>query len=51
MVEDFFERDGDGGRWIFSWRWNLFQWESGLLDQLMAILNPVNLLLVEDCWR
>jgi hypothetical protein len=51
MVNEFFDRDEDGGRWSFSWRRNLFLWEIGLLDQLIAILNPVNLLLVEDCWR
>jgi hypothetical protein len=38
MVNEFFVRDVDGGRWCFAWRRNLFQWELDLLGQLIELL-------------
>jgi hypothetical protein len=49
-VDEFFASDGVGVKWFFSWRRPLFLWETDLLDNLLAILEPVNLSLVEDFW-
>jgi hypothetical protein len=49
-IDEFFVSDGVGVKWSFYWRRPLFLWESDLLDNLLATLEPVNLSLVEDYW-
>jgi hypothetical protein len=51
MVNEFFVRDVDGGRWCFTWRRNLFQWELDLLGHLIEILERVTLSSFDDSWR
>ncbi|KAK2446021.1 hypothetical protein QL285_016880 [Trifolium repens] len=51
VVADFFVRSGDGGRWSFSWRRSLFQWELDLVNHLEEILTPIVLKPEEDSWR
>jgi hypothetical protein len=50
VVVEFFTREGDGGRWSFSWRRTLFQWELVLVTNLLELLEPVNLSMVDDSW-
>jgi hypothetical protein len=51
MVEEFFCKGWGWLQVVFLLAKILFQWESDLLDNLLEILEPVTLSLLEDSWR
>ncbi|GAU19692.1 hypothetical protein TSUD_78170 [Trifolium subterraneum] len=51
MVVDFRENHGDSWRWFFSWRRDLFQWESDLVDRLRETLELVVFSEEVDSWN